>query len=95
MPTALRVKAMVMPTSVPLAAPSAHICVSLGQTFAAALGAAQAATTAAPQIPLTAALIAASPPLVPFSWYMCQNARCRSTAPVPYVATKMVDMRLP
>jgi len=87
MPTALRVKAMVMPTSVPLAAPSAHICVSLGQTFAAALGAAQAATTAA--------LIAASPPLVPFSWYMCQNARCRSTAPVPYVATKMVDMRLP
>src|SRR5262249_25134467 len=55
MPTALSVRAMVMPTSEPFAAPSVHMCVSRGHTLAAALGAAQAAKTAAQQIHLIAA----------------------------------------
>src|SRR5262245_62101177 len=55
MPTALSVTAMVMPTSVPFAALTLHMCVSRGHTLAAALGAAQAAKTAAQQIHLIAA----------------------------------------
>jgi len=55
MPIALSVRAMVMPTSVPFAGPSVHMCVSRGHTLAAALGAAQAAKIAAPQIHLIAA----------------------------------------
>src|SRR5262249_59146189 len=55
MPSALSVRAMVMPISEPFAAPSVHMCVSRGHTLAAALGAAQAAKTAAQQIHLIAA----------------------------------------